>query len=129
MWYFRERFSPFDSSITLSTRKKSFDEKKLKSLQVRKVVYILYNVCAMILIFVRLGVISFTSLRQKSHLKIKAKCHKYLVKVSQMTRVPQVEYHWCTLHHTVELSFLSQMRSPTSEVNCTSAYIPPTSTH
>ena len=27
--------------------------------------YILYNVCAMILTFVRLGVISFTSLRQK----------------------------------------------------------------
>ena len=50
--------------------------------------YILNNVCAMILTFVRLGVISFTSLRQKCHEKIIAKCHKYLVKVSQMTRVP-----------------------------------------
>ena len=69
---------------------------KLKSLHVRTVVYILYNVCAMILTFVRLGVISFTSLRQESHIKIKAKCHKYLVKVSQMTRVPQVEYLWYT---------------------------------
>ena len=45
----------------------------------------------MILTFVRLGVIFFTSLRQKSHIKIKAKCHKYLVKVPPMTRVPQVE--------------------------------------
>ena len=34
--------------------------------------YILYNVCAMILTFVRLGVISFTSLRQKCQVKIKA---------------------------------------------------------
>ena len=50
--------------------------------------YILYNVCAMILTFVRLVIISFTSMRQKCHVKIKAKCHKYLVKVSQMTRVP-----------------------------------------
>ena len=33
-----------------------------------------------------------TSLSQNlSHIKIKAKFHKYLVKVSQMTRVPQVE--------------------------------------
>ena len=32
-------------------------------------------------------------MRQKCHVKIKAKCHNYLVKVSQMTRVPQVEYH------------------------------------
>ena len=52
----------------------------------------------MILTFVLLGVIFYTSLRQKSHIKIKAKCHKYLVKVSQMTRVPQVEYHCYTGH-------------------------------
>ena len=52
----------------------------------------MYNVCAMIVTFVRLGVIFFTSLRQKSHIKIKAKCNKYFVKVSPMTRVPQVEY-------------------------------------
>ena len=31
----------------------------------------------------------------KCHIKIKAKCQFFLVKVSQMTRVPQVEYHWC----------------------------------
>ena len=48
--------------------------------------YILYNVCAMIL--VRLGVIFFTSLRQECHVKIKAKCHNFLVKVPQMARVP-----------------------------------------
>ena len=57
--------------------------------------YILYNVYAMILTFVRLGVITFTSLHQKCHVKIKAKCHKYLVKVSQMTLVPQFENHCC----------------------------------
>ena len=76
-------------------------KKKLKSLHVRTV-HILYNLCAMILTFVRLGVISFTSLRQKCHIKIKAKCHKYLVKVSQMTRVPQVEYHW-TVHYCTSM--------------------------
>ena len=57
-----------------------------------------YNVCAMIVTFVRLGVIFFTSWRQKSHIKIKAKSHKYLVKVSPMTRVPQVEYLYFTVH-------------------------------
>ena len=36
--------------------------------------YILYNVCAMILTFVRLGVIFFISLRQECHVKIKAFC-------------------------------------------------------
>ena len=40
-------------------------------------------------------VIFLTSLCQKCHVKIKAKCHNFLVKVSQMTRVPQVEYHCC----------------------------------
>ena len=52
----------------------------------------LYNVCAMILTFVRLGVIFFSSLRQECHVKIKA-VSQFLVKVSQMTRVPQFENH------------------------------------
>ena len=38
--------------------------------------------------WVCLGVIFLTSLRQKCHVKIKAKCQNFLVKVSQMTRVP-----------------------------------------
>ena len=58
--------------------------------------YIMYNVCAMILIFVCIGAIFFTSLRQKILIKIKAKRLKFLVKVSQMTPVPEIEYHWCT---------------------------------
>ena len=53
--------------------------------------YILYNVCAMILTFVRLGVIFFTSFRQECHVKIKAKCHNFLVKVSQMTEYPSLK--------------------------------------
>ena len=61
---------------------------------------ILYNVCAMILAFVRLGVIFFTSLRQECHVKIKAKRHNFLVKVSQMTRVPQFENHCYTVQFT-----------------------------
>ena len=56
-----------------------------------------YNVCELILTFVRLDVIFFTSLRQECHVKIKAKCHNFLVKVSQMTRVPQFENHCSTL--------------------------------
>ena len=39
-------------------------------------------------------------LRQKCHVKIKAKCQNFLVKVSQMTRVPQVEYHCSTKFNT-----------------------------
>ena len=46
--------------------------------------------------FVRLGVIFSISLRQEWHVKIKAKCYNFLVKVSQMTRVPQFENHCCT---------------------------------
>ena len=86
----------------------SLMKKQLKLLHVRTVVNILYNVCAMILTFVRLGVISFTSLRQKCHKKIKAKCQKYLVKVSQMTRVPQVKYHCCNIFksHLISRPFL-----------------------
>ena len=52
----------------------------------------MYNVCAMNDSDFCPPGCHFTSLRQKSHIKIKAKCHKYLVKVSPMTRVPQVEY-------------------------------------
>ena len=51
------------------------------------------SVRAMIVTFVCLGVIFFISLRQESHIKIKAKCHNYLVKVSQMTRVPTSAVH------------------------------------
>ena len=42
---------------------------------------------------VRLGAIFLTSLRQECHVKIKAKCHNFLVKVPQMARVPQFENH------------------------------------
>ena len=55
--------------------------------------YILYNVCAMILTFVRLGVIFFTSLRQECHVKYRQSVTIFFVKVSQMTRVPQFENH------------------------------------
>ena len=52
---------------------------------------IVSSVRATIVTFVCLGVIFFISLRQESHIKLKAKCHNFLVKVSQITRVPQVE--------------------------------------
>ena len=42
-----------------------------------------------------IGVIFFIFLYQECHIKIKAKCHNFLVKVSQMTRVPQVENDCC----------------------------------
>ena len=58
--------------------------------------YSLYRWNGLVCIF-SVGVIFLTSLRQKCHVKIKAKCQNILVKVSQMTRVPQVEYHWCTV--------------------------------
>ena len=63
--------------------------------------YILYNVCAMNLTFLRLGVIFLTFMRQECHVKIKAKCHNCFVKVSQITRVPQVEKHCYTAPHYV----------------------------
>ena len=58
----------------------------------------------MILNFVRLGVIFFISLRQEWHVKIKAKCHNFLVKVSQMTRVPQFENHCNTVPEIVHVN-------------------------
>ena len=73
------------------------------------ITYIQYTYCIQViwlgmyiyLALVCLGVIFLTSLRQKCHVKIRAKCHNFLVKVSQMTRVPQVEYHCCRVYNYV----------------------------
>ena len=50
---------------------------QLYTVQCTCTMYILYNVCAMILTFVRLGVISFSSLRQKCQVKNKCKVPQF----------------------------------------------------